>query len=106
MINLAKTRDPVTLVRSPTFTNKSSSPIIIGSSPDRRIFFAIVGNVLGGISLRDEVIAAICSGVVPQQPPATFTKPLSANSFKRVEVSSGFSSNPVSDIGLGNPAFG
>ncbi len=51
-------------------------------------------------------IAAMCSGVVPQQPPAMLTKPDSANERSRLEVTSGVSSNPVSAIGFGRPAFG
>ncbi len=51
-------------------------------------------------------IAPMCSGVVPQQPPTMFTSPCSANSLSRREVTSGVSSKPVSDIGLGKPAFG
>ena len=51
-------------------------------------------------------IAPMCSGVVPQQPPTMFTSPCSANSRSRREVTSGVSSKPVSDIGLGSPAFG
>ena len=106
MISLAKALDPVTLVLSPTLINNSESPITIGSSPDRRILLSIFGTNLGRHAFKLSAIAAICSGVVPQQPPATFTKPLSANSFNKPEVSSGFSSNPVSDIGFGRPALG
>ncbi len=48
----------------------------------------------------------MCSGVVPQHPPARLTKPARANSASSAEVISGVSSNPVSDIGFGRPAFG
>ena len=49
-------------------------------------------------------IAAMCSGVVPQQPPTTFTQPFCANSPINRLVFSGVSS--YSPIGLGRPAFG
>jgi hypothetical protein len=51
-------------------------------------------------------IRAMCSGVVPQQPPAMLRKPARANSSSSPEVISGVSSKPVSLIGLGRPAFG
>ena len=51
-------------------------------------------------------IAAMCSGVVPQQPPTMFTRPSAANSRNSRDVTSGVSSKPVSAIGLGSPAFG
>src|SRR6185369_16211867 len=51
-------------------------------------------------------IMAMCSGVVPQQPPAMLRKPDFANSSSSPEVISGVSSKPVSLIGLGSPAFG
>ena len=51
-------------------------------------------------------MAAMCSGVVPQQPPAMLRNPLLANSAIRPAVTSGVSSNPVSLIGLGRPALG
>ena len=51
-------------------------------------------------------MAAMCSGVVPQQPPRIFTKPSAANSRSSREVTSGVSSKPVSLIGLGpSPVF-
>src|SRR3954452_21704374 len=36
-MSFAKAREPVTFVRSPTFTNSESSPMLSGSSPARRI---------------------------------------------------------------------
>jgi hypothetical protein len=47
----------------------------------------------------------MCSGVVPQQPPAMFRKPLRAKSSISAG-DGGVSSKPVSLIGLGSPAFG
>src|SRR6185436_4925439 len=51
-------------------------------------------------------MAAMCSGVLPQQPPAMFTRPLEANSPRKFPMSAGVRSNPVGDSGFGNPAFG
>ena len=51
-------------------------------------------------------IAAMCSGVVPQQPPTMLRKPLFAKSSISAAVTGGVSSKPVSLIGLGRPAFG
>ncbi|CAM2147891.1 NAD-specific glutamate dehydrogenase [Paraburkholderia tropica] len=64
------------------------------------------GQRRGLISASAFAMAAMCSGVVPQQPPATFTRPAVANSFRSPEVSAGSSSKPVSLIGFGRPAFG
>ena len=44
--------------------------------------------------------------MVPQHPPAKFTNPACANSFSKLDVTSGVSSKPVSLIGFGKPAFG
>jgi hypothetical protein len=46
----------------------------------------------------------MCSGVVPQQPPTTFTSPARANSPSNALVTSGVSSNPPN--AFGRPAFG
>ena len=50
------------------------------------------------------LIAWMCSGEVPQQPPTMFTIPLSANSFSNAPIASGVWS--YSPSGFGNPAFG
>ncbi len=102
----AKALEPVTLVRSPTLTNSELSSMVNGSRPDRRWATGTTGTVRGALSASRAAIAWMCSGVVPQQPPATLTKPLSANSRSRAEVSAGSSSKPVSLIGLGRPALG
>ena len=106
IMSFAKALDPVTLVRSPTLTNKDWSSISRGSSPDSLVIVARVGIFRGGKLATSSAMALIWAGVVPQQPPAILTKPLSANSFRSDDVSCGFSSNPVSDIGFGRPAFG
>ena len=49
-------------------------------------------------------VAAMCAGVVPQQPPTRLTNPLCANSSRTAAVSSGDSS--YSPNALGRPAFG
>ena len=98
--------EPVTLVRSPTLTKSESSSITKGSRPESFVVFSTTGIWRGAMVFSASAIALICGGVVPQQPPAILMKPLSANSLTKAEVSAGFSSKPVSDIGLGNPAFG
>ena len=105
-ISRAKAFEPVTLVRSPTFTKSVDSSTLKASRPDRRSAEGRSGTLRGGIASMACAMAAICSGVVPQQPPAMFTKPACANSASSAEVTSGVSSKPVSDIGLGSPAFG
>ena len=105
-IKLEKAFEPVTLVLSPTLMNSESSLITKGSKPDNCVYICWEGIILGFKPFISFAMAAICAGVVPQQPPAIFTNPLSANSFRSEDVSSGLSSKPVSDIGFGNPAFG
>ena len=106
MIMRANALLPVTLVRSPTLTNKESSLTTNGSRPDSFKLIGKAGTWRGLMVFMAWYIACMCAGVVPQQPPAIFKKPLSANSLTRLEVTSGVSSKPVSDIGLGRPAFG
>ncbi len=105
-IRRANAREPVTLVRSPTFTKSESSSMFIGSSPESRSLWSPAGIERGGRSLTACAMAAMCSGVVPQQPPAMLTKPDCANSPSSDEVISGVSSKPVSLIGFGRPALG
>ncbi len=75
----AKALEPVTLVRSPTLTNRLSSPTLKGSRPDRRSFFSTSGTLRGGNSATTRAISAMCAGVVPQQPPTMFSSPASAH---------------------------
>ena len=105
-ISRAKALEPVTLVRSPTLTNSESASTLKGSRPDSRIAGGRCGLARGAMPSMARAIAAMWSGVVPQQPPATLTKPACANSFSSAAVISGVSSKPVSDIGFGRPAFG
>ncbi len=92
------------LVRSPTLTNRLSSSMVNGSSPLRRIAGASVAGSRRGWSATAAAMAAMWSGVVPQQPPARLTKPASANSRSISAVSSGDSS--YSPNALGRPALG
>ena len=80
--------EPVTLLRSPTFTNRLSSSMLRGSNPDKRIAVLISGSLRGGMSATASAKAWICSGVVPQQPPIMFTKPLCAHSLSCAAISS------------------
>ena len=80
--------EPVTLLRSPTFTNRLSSSMLSGSKPDKRMAVLICGNLRGGMFSTASAKALMCSGVVPQQPPIMFTKPLSAHSLRCAAMSS------------------
>ena len=51
-------------------------------------------------------MAAMCSGVLPQQPPAMLMRPARANSVRERAMSGGPRSKPVSESGLGRPALG
>ncbi len=68
-------REPVTFVRSPTFTKLVLGVIVMGSKPLKR------KNGSGLLGIRGEwfwatfAIIAICSGDVPQQPPTIFENP-------------------------------
>ncbi|CRE07986.1 Uncharacterised protein [Bordetella pertussis] len=97
---------PVTLVRSPTLTNRVSSSMLSASRPDRRVLTGTSGTARGVSAATLPAMARMCSGVVPQQPPAMLTSPAWANSSSRAEVSAGVSSKPVSAMGLGRPALG
>ena len=97
---------PVTLVRSPTFTNSVESSMFKASRPDSLVLTAMSGTTRIGHTDTFAAIAAMCSGVVPQQPPTMLTKPARANSSSKLEVSAGVSSKPVSLIGFGRPALG
>ena len=100
-LNLA---EPVTLVRSPTFTNSESSPMLSGSRPARRQATGISGSLRGGKPSTARLIAAICSGVVPQQPPTIFKKPDSAHSRICAAITS--ASKSYSPKAFGRPALG
>lgn len=68
----------------PTASQLNSSQI----SPAREV----LPNARGANPRTASTSAAICAGVVPQQPPIRFTKPDSANSRSVTAISSGVSS--------------
>ena len=105
-ISRAKALLPVTFARSPTFTNKDSSSIFKASRPDKRVLTEMSGTTRIGNDVTFAAMASMCSGVVPQQPPAILTSPARANSSSKAEVSAGVSSKPVSLMGFGKPALG
>ena len=98
-IRRANAFEPVTLVRSPMLTNSDPAPISTGSRPESFIggmdasWTALMprpararrtarrdGRSAAGTCRRARRSAAMCSGVVPQQPPAMLRKPARANS--------------------------
>ncbi|KFD79249.1 hypothetical protein DA89_3430 [Vibrio paracholerae] len=104
LIKRLKRAEPVTLVRSPTLTNKVSGPILSGSKPERRHSTFRSGRALGFTPSTALAMAAICSGVVPQQPPTKFKKPACAHSAICSAISS--AERSYSPNALGSPAFG
>jgi hypothetical protein len=100
----AKRAEPVTLVRSPTFTKSDSGPTARGSSPDRRRRVGRSGMTRGGSPATVSAMARMWEGVVPQQPPTMLAKPASANSRMTFAMASGDSS--YSPNSLGRPALG
>ncbi|CNM44040.1 Uncharacterised protein [Mycobacterium tuberculosis] len=68
------------LVRSPMFTNRDSSVMLSGSSPESRVAVSICGTSRGDLPSTTLAISAICGGAVPQQPPTMLTRPASAKS--------------------------
>src|SRR6267143_1449820 len=111
-ISIENLGEPVTLVRSPITTNPNSGVILRGSKPDSRSgafpeslddtevvppIFPVTG--CGGSSRACLAKAAICAGVVPQQPPTMLSQPLRTH-FKTFGANvSGVSGNPVSESG-------
>ena len=61
------------LVRSPTFTNRLSSVRVNGSRPDSRMAGSTSWALRTCLSSTARAIAAMWSGVVPQQPPTRLT---------------------------------
>ncbi|MBV6476939.1 MAG: hypothetical protein MOGDAGHF_02565 [Rhodocyclaceae bacterium] len=88
----AKAFEPVTLVRSPTFANSDCSLTLNGSSPDRRREKSVCAGRRGGMPSSARAIAAMCAGVVPQQPPAMLMRPCLAQSAISPASISGVSS--------------
>ena len=100
----AKAREPVTLVRSPMMVKLLSGRISSISSPEYRDRRGGGAGVRGGCFHTASAIALMCAGVVPQQPPTTFSQPSRANSPSTAAIDSGVSSNPPR--ALGRPALG
>ena len=91
-IKRANAFEPVTLVRSPTLTNKLSISVLKGSKPDKRIAGFNSGKARGVTPSTASHMARMWSGVVPQQPPTMLTKPDSAHSLMFTAMSSGVKS--------------
>ena len=66
----------------------------------------MVGRLRGVTPLTARAIASMCSGVLPQQPPARLMKPDSEKSLSLSCMSSGKKGKPVGESGSGMPAFG
>ena len=89
----ANLREPVTLVRSPTLTKAlPGGGMTTGRRPARRVAGGIAGTARGGRPATAAAIAVMCAGVVPQQPPATLSRPCSAHSRVAAAIASGVSS--------------
>ena len=96
----------MTFVRSPIIRKLPSGRTASRSSP----LYSVSGDAGGAGSGRGatsrtaSATARTWSGVVPQQPPSRFTKPLVANSRRSAAVSAGRSS--YSPNAFGRPALG
>ena len=104
LISLKNFLEPVTLVRSPTLTNKLSRVMLKASSPDRWQAGLYSGMARGACGETISTMVRICSGVVPQQPPTILTIPALAKPCTIVAVSVGVSS--YSPNSFGKPALG
>ena len=100
-------REPATFVRSPTLTKAAAPPSRLSASrPASRRAGGAAGRARGANRSVRRRMAAMCSGVVPQQPPTRLTRPSRAKVSRMAAVSSGPSGKPVGDSGLGRPALG
>ena len=104
MISFLNFAEPVTFVRSPTFTKLLPLYTSSGSSPLNLGMSDITGGTLGLNFFVTSYMALICSGVVPQQPPTIFRRSSFRNSSICFAVDSGVSS--YSPNSFGSPAFG
>ena len=91
-MSLAKRRDPVTLVRSPTFTNSESGVMVSGSRPDSCVYRGSLGTLRGVRPAAAAAMARMWAGVVPQQPPTKFSDSVSISCDRMPAVSGGSSS--------------
>ena len=89
-IILRKAGEPMTFVRSPT--NMKGAPLSSmrrASRPERISASGLFTGFLGGRFLHASTTAAMCFGVVPQQPPITLSRPSFPYSARYPAVSSG-----------------
>ena len=106
-ISLANFGEPVTLVRSPMSVNGISGRSVKRLEPG--VCVSSVAARAARAASRPRSASAmhlICSGVLPQQPPAMFSQPCSAKSRMSGPMSSGNCGKPVGESGSGSPAFG
>src|SRR5690606_7930821 len=75
-----------------------------GSSPDNLMATGFFGTSRGGTPATWAAICAMCSGVVPQQPPTMLTRPARAHSSIWAHICSGVSSYWPNSFG--SPALG
>jgi hypothetical protein len=80
---------------------QGGSPMGLIAAPVENLV-SVFGEIRGGLFSSALAIAAMCSGVLPQQPPAMLIKLLFANSPRKLPMSSGFKSKPVGDSGFGS----
>ena len=100
----AKRRDPVMFVRSPIMMKFDSERMTSGSRP---LYLESVAGAAGECGLASATAAAMAlmwCGVVPQQPPTTFSRPSRANWPRTSAICSGVSS--YSPSSFGSPALG
>ncbi len=95
---------PVTFVRSPTFTKFVFSVTSKASRPLRRSRLGSSGATRGASPRTAPARTRMCSGVVPQHPPTTFSRPSSAKARSTRAMCSGLSS--YSPNSFGRPALG
>ena len=88
-MSAANREEPVTLVRSPMFTNSVSGRMLSGSRPASRQMGATAGLARGASPATASATARMCAGVVPQQPPTMFTSPERANSPTSSAIAAG-----------------
>ena len=72
----------------------------MGSKPESRSSFGMLGIARGVISSTASEIALMCAGVVPQQPPTILTKPDCAKSLISFAVYSGTHHNLFLQVDL------
>ena len=84
-------REPATLVLSPMLVKLRERSIFTASRPLTAGKGRCGGRVRGAQPCSAAATAAICAGVVPQQPPAMFSRPAFASSSITEAIFSGVS---------------